>query len=170
MSGTDAKRQLVVLGCSATKVDAAGTLPAVTLYDGPMYRVLRSYLRERRWPTSLSLAVLSAKYGLIGGLSHIETYDQRMSQNQPGELFRQSKLTETPDHENGRAFSYPVAHKGLRRTRPHGPRSVFQTASTCGGEPMRSPPHAESNAPNSLTLQLPTRSSRTLPPFRTFAG
>jgi hypothetical protein len=86
MSGTDAKRQLVVLGCSATKVDAAGTLPAVTLYDGPMYRVLRSYLRERRWPTSLSLAVLSAKYGLIGGLSHIETYDQRMTRERAQEL------------------------------------------------------------------------------------
>jgi len=52
------------------------------------------------------------------------------SQNQPGELFRQSKLTETPDQETGRAFSYLYAVKGLRRTHHHGLRSLFQSAST----------------------------------------
>jgi hypothetical protein len=40
------------------------------------------------------------------------------------------ELTRTPDQETGRAFSYPVANQGLRRTRPRGPRSVVQTAST----------------------------------------
>lgn len=72
-------RQLVVLGCSATKVDAAGVLPAINLYDGPVYRVLRAFLREYRWPDPLSVAVLSAKYGLIGGLAHIATYNRRMT-------------------------------------------------------------------------------------------
>src|SRR5438128_11068104 len=72
-------KQLVVLGCSATKVEVNGCLPAIDLYDGPTFRVLRSYLRSYRWPEPLSVAVLSAKYGIIGGLSHIATYDERMT-------------------------------------------------------------------------------------------
>src|SRR6267142_4199457 len=72
-------KQLVVLSCSATKVETQGSLPAISLYDGPLFRVLRSYLRDFRWPERLSIAVLSAKYGIIGGLFNIETYDQRMT-------------------------------------------------------------------------------------------
>ncbi len=67
-------KRLIVLSCSATKASANGALPAIILYDGPMFRVLRSFLRDYHWPESLSLAVLSAKYGMIGGVSQIETY------------------------------------------------------------------------------------------------
>lgn len=72
-------RHLLVLGCSQTKRDAPGLLPAIDRYDGSAYRVLRSYLRECEWPTNLSVAVLSAKYGLVGGFTGIEDYDQRMT-------------------------------------------------------------------------------------------
>ena len=70
---------LVVLGCSATKFDSEGSIPAVHLYDGPMYRVLRSRLRSHRWPERLNISVLSAKYGLIGSVAPIRHYDQRMT-------------------------------------------------------------------------------------------
>ncbi|MCI0457205.1 MAG: hypothetical protein L0Z62_09530 [Gemmataceae bacterium] len=79
-------KQLVVLGCSAIKIDSDGALPAINLYDGPFFRVLRSYLRAYCWPDRLSVAVLSAKYGIIGGLSHITTYDQRMTPQRATEL------------------------------------------------------------------------------------
>jgi hypothetical protein len=81
-----AKRHLLVLGCSSTKLQAEGGLPAIDRYDGPTYRVLRSFLRESLWPSPLSIAVLSAKYGLIGGLTSIEHYDQRMDRNRAQEL------------------------------------------------------------------------------------
>jgi hypothetical protein len=83
-----AQKQLIVLGCSATKVATQGSLPAINLYDGPIFRVLRSFLRDYYWPRSLSVAVLSAKYGIIGGLSHITTYDQRMTSDRAAELIR----------------------------------------------------------------------------------
>jgi len=70
---------LVVLGCSATKFDVEGQVPAVHLYDGPMFRVLRSHLRAHKWSKDLSIGVLSAKYGLIGAVAPIESYDQRMT-------------------------------------------------------------------------------------------
>lgn len=83
---TTAAKRLVVLGCSALKRDPGGQLPAISLYDGPTFRVLRTYLRDYCWPNRLSVAVLSAKYGIIGGLSHISTYDQRMTPSRAKEL------------------------------------------------------------------------------------
>ena len=72
-------KQLLILGCSQTKRDSRGLLPALDRYDGPQYRVLRKFLRESQWPTNLSVAILSAKHGLFGSLKSIEHYDQRMS-------------------------------------------------------------------------------------------
>jgi hypothetical protein len=79
-------RDLLVLGCSQTKREAAGLLPAIDRYDGSAYRVLRNYLREQQWPSNLSVAVLSARYGLVGGFTGIEDYDQRMSPSRAAEL------------------------------------------------------------------------------------
>lgn len=75
-------KQLLVLGCSQTKRSADGLLPAIDRYDGSPYRVLRSYLRDREWPSNLSVAVLSAKYGLVGGFTGITAYDERMTAKQ----------------------------------------------------------------------------------------
>jgi len=83
--GTVSKR-LVVLGCSASKTATEGVVPAINLYDGPSFRVLRAFLREYRWPAPLSVAVLSAQYGLIGGLAHISTYNRRMTPDRALEL------------------------------------------------------------------------------------
>ena len=74
-------KRLVVLGCSATKTNSTGCIPAINLYDGPSFRVLRTFLRRHRWPDPLSIAVLSAKYGLIGGLAHIGNYNREMTSN-----------------------------------------------------------------------------------------
>jgi hypothetical protein len=81
-----ANRHLIVLGCSASKVSAVGVLPAISLYDGPAFRVLRAFLRDYRWPSPLSVAVLSAEHGLIGGLAQIAAYDRRMTPGRAAEL------------------------------------------------------------------------------------
>ncbi len=86
-------KQLLVLGCSETKREAPGLLPAIDRYDGSPYRVLRKYLREQDWPESLSVAVLSAKYGLVGGFTGIENYDERMTQAKASALAPQCQAT-----------------------------------------------------------------------------
>lgn len=86
-------RHLLVLGCSQTKREAPGLLPAIDRYDGSAYRVLRNYLREREWPANLSVAILSAKYGLVGGFTGIEDYDERMTRLKALELAPQCTLT-----------------------------------------------------------------------------
>jgi hypothetical protein len=68
---------LLILGCSERKRAVTGKLPALELYDGVNYRVLRTFLTERGWPPGLSVKILSAKYGLIDATDLIEKYDQR---------------------------------------------------------------------------------------------
>ncbi len=72
-------KKLLILGCSKTKLSAYGDIPALDRYDGPMYKVVRKFLREREWPQDLSIGALSAKYGLFGVLRGIEDYDKRMN-------------------------------------------------------------------------------------------
>ena len=57
--------------------------------------MLRSYLRDYNWPDDLSVAVLSAKYGLMGGLTYIENYDHRMTPSRATELSQSINSTLT---------------------------------------------------------------------------
>jgi len=86
-------KRLLVLGCSQTKRNTPGLLPAIDRYDGSAYRVLRTYLRERQWPDQLSVAVLSAKHALVGGLTEIETYDLRMTPEMAAQLAPECSTT-----------------------------------------------------------------------------
>ena len=72
-------KQLLILGCSQTKRDCNGRLPALDRYDGPPYRVIRKFLRDHQWPSDLSIAILSAEHGLFGSLKCIEYYDERIN-------------------------------------------------------------------------------------------
>lgn len=69
---------LLIIGCSASKRATKNKLPALELYDGVNFRVLRKFLNERGWPPGLCIKILSAKYGLIDATDLIDTYDQRL--------------------------------------------------------------------------------------------
>src|SRR5260370_28542703 len=71
---------LLLLGCFDCKRAVKGKLPAIDLYDGVNFRVLRTFLKERGWPPGLCIKILSAKYGLIDATALIETYDQRLDE------------------------------------------------------------------------------------------
>jgi hypothetical protein len=70
--------RLLIVACSHRKKAGNGQLPAIERYDGPAFRVLRKYLRERRGPMPRIL-ILSAKYGLIDAVTPIRNYDLRMT-------------------------------------------------------------------------------------------
>ena len=71
-------KKLLILGCSSLKRGSDELLPALDRYDGPAFRVVRKFLRNYQWPEDISIAVLSAKYGLIGILKRIANYDKTM--------------------------------------------------------------------------------------------
>jgi hypothetical protein len=80
--------RLLILACSKKKKSAIGTLPAIERYDGPAFRVLRKFLRERP-DDPLTVLILSAKYGLIDAARRISDYDRRLSTSRAEVLHRQ---------------------------------------------------------------------------------
>jgi hypothetical protein len=78
-------RRLLILGCSKAKTAHEGLVPAIERYDGPAFRVLRRYLRERHDP-ALRILVLSAEYGIIAADAQIPRYDRRMTLARAREL------------------------------------------------------------------------------------
>jgi hypothetical protein len=77
---------LLLVGCSGRKRVTKGKVPALQLYDGVNFRVLRAFLNEHGWPPGLCVKILSAKYGLIDATDLIETYDQRLDQARARQL------------------------------------------------------------------------------------
>lgn len=99
-------KDLLILSCSASKKNVSGELPALFMYDGPAYRILRSYIRQHGWPANLKLGILSAEYGLIGCLTTITYYDRRMTPERSAELREavRTKLKEWSDGCNSLTF------------------------------------------------------------------
>ena len=62
------KRRLLILSCSQRKRETQEPLPAIERYNGPLFFVLRRFLREcPRQARQLDVYILSAAYGLIPG-------------------------------------------------------------------------------------------------------
>ena len=69
---------LLILGCSKKKCKVPGRVPALEIYDGGNFQVLRKYFREKGWPPGLMVKIISAKHGMIDATTLIETYDRRL--------------------------------------------------------------------------------------------
>ena len=69
---------LLILGCSKRKSKTSKSAPALDLYDGVNFRVIRKSLLTRGWPPGLQIKVVSAKYGLIDATKIVAPYDLRL--------------------------------------------------------------------------------------------
>jgi len=87
-------QRLLIISCSATKLDTDQTLPAKQLYDGPAYRILRKNAETLSQGGNLCVLVVSAKYGIIGCDELISTYEQRMTAERGAEIL-------ADDHSQG---------------------------------------------------------------------
>ena len=81
------KKYLLILSCSKTKknIDRA---PAIELYDGMYYRVLRKNFNLKD-NNNLDILILSGKYGLINSNDIIDYYDEVMTPKRAKELQNQ---------------------------------------------------------------------------------
>lgn len=79
--------RLVILSCTQRKNSLLSTMPAVERYDGPLFRVLRKFLRSDSASTqALDMAILSAEFGLVSGEQPIPDYDRPMTWRRAEEL------------------------------------------------------------------------------------
>ena len=67
------QRRLVVISCSASKRNLRNR-PAIEVYDGPVYKILRRYDLP-----NLEVLILSARYGLIDSHKKISNYEMKMT-------------------------------------------------------------------------------------------
>jgi hypothetical protein len=70
-------RHLLVMACSATKIDAERA-PLIDLYDGPTWRTLRAFERAHTL-AGVDVLALSAQYGLVPAEQELDNYDRRMT-------------------------------------------------------------------------------------------
>ena len=88
------KRRLLILSCSQRKREAQKPLPAIERYNGPLFFVLRRFLREcPRQAMQLDVYILSAAYGLIPGDFPTVWYDQKINASRVAELQSQVNTT-----------------------------------------------------------------------------
>jgi len=80
-------KYLLIIPCSKRKVLALGCkIPAIDLYDGPFYRILRKFFRQHDVSQYMDILILSAKFGLIKCYDLISTYDECMTPRKAKEL------------------------------------------------------------------------------------
>lgn len=80
-------RRLLVIACSESKKDSAELMPAIDRYDGPMWKVLRSFTQGKSMPEiGMDVYVLSAEYGLIPATQPIPWYNHVMTEERANEL------------------------------------------------------------------------------------
>jgi DNA repair protein RadC len=75
-------RQMLIVGCSKRKRAPAAGLRVVAgeLYDGTAFRIIKAW-KSRHPSASLTVLILSAKYGLVCWNTPLETYDLRMTKD-----------------------------------------------------------------------------------------
>lgn len=71
--------RLLILACAAKKLD--GAHPAEDIYQSPAWHVFRKWKRETSAENVAQtvILVLSARYGLVSGAETIQTYDERIT-------------------------------------------------------------------------------------------
>src|SRR5947209_3292528 len=107
--------RLLIIGCSQLKNRFAGRMPAIDRYEGPAFRVLRKFLRERPDDVPV-IMILSAKYGLIASAKGIPNYDCRMSAERTERLRPAllKKVAQVLQSERWRAIGLCVGKEYLR--------------------------------------------------------
>lgn len=88
-------RKLLMIACSQSKHSDAGLLPAIERYDGPVFRLLRRFLRQQ-CALQPDIYILSAEFGLIHYAQPILNYDRRMTRSRAQEL--QPKIIDDLGH------------------------------------------------------------------------
>lgn len=77
---------LLVQSCSATKNQVSKPTPAIEVYDGYFFRIIKKAMREGKFRSDLDFCILSAEHGILDPEDEITTYDRRMTAERAAEL------------------------------------------------------------------------------------
>ena len=77
---------LLIQSCSVTKESVDTPVPALDLYDGYFFRIIKKALRTNRFQSGLDMIIISAEHGIVEIDDKIEHYDRRMDTGRANEL------------------------------------------------------------------------------------
>ncbi|WP_159077157.1 DUF6884 domain-containing protein [Halococcoides cellulosivorans] len=77
---------LLVQSCSKSKAETEARLPALDLYSGYFFKIIKKSMREGEFDEQIDIAILSAEHGLVTGSTEIGWYDRRMDAKRAAEL------------------------------------------------------------------------------------
>jgi hypothetical protein len=77
---------LLIQSCSKSKNQPEGPVPALDLYSGFFFKIIKKAMRENVFDERIDISILSAEHGLIDAETEIEWYDRRMDSNRAKEL------------------------------------------------------------------------------------
>jgi len=79
-------KSLLIQSCSATKNEVETPVPALELYDGYFFRIIKKAVRAGRFERGIDILIISAKHGVVEPEDEITYYDQRMDTERAKEL------------------------------------------------------------------------------------
>jgi hypothetical protein len=127
--------RLLIIPCSKRKIATKIPTAAMNVYDGPFYLLLRKHVTSFDNNNSLDIYIISAKYGLIDPLYKIQTYDQKMDDNQAkklGPIIRENLMRIIKEKSYSEIFintgkSYSLALEGFQEmVKRHSPSTNFK--------------------------------------------
>lgn len=71
-------QSLLVQSCSSTKHRVQTPVPALDLYDGYFFRIIKKAQRAGRFQPGLDMVIISAEHGIVEPDDEIGYYDRRM--------------------------------------------------------------------------------------------
>ena len=81
------KKSLLIISCSKTKTKDPELIPACERYrEGQVYLSLHKAMRECRFPKTIDILIISAKYGLLEWEEKIKCYNEKMKPQRAKEL------------------------------------------------------------------------------------
>lgn len=77
---------LLIQSCSKSKKEPGEAVPALELYSGYYYKIIKKAKREGDFSPTVDICILSAKHGLLDPDANISFYDQKMNSERAGEI------------------------------------------------------------------------------------
>ena len=87
-----AMQTLLIQSCSKSKREPGEPVPALELYSGYYYKIIKKAKREGDFDSDIDICILSAEHGLIDSDTDLVFYDQKMDSERAIEIRDEVKM------------------------------------------------------------------------------
>lgn len=101
---------LLIQGCSKSKNSPNGTVPALDLYSGFFFKIIKKAMRDGEFDDRIDIWILSAEYGLIDEETKIQLYDKRMDAERAAELA--PTVSQTLQQNGAETYDFIIVNVG----------------------------------------------------------